>query len=258
MNESKAIIERVRRINTDYQYIELAVTDPALQKIKAGESLLVRLHDPDVMVNEWHPYLREQWWPVGILSDNVLLIERPFDQRYQPQQVISVLGPVGQPYRFRKSLRNVLLVAYDSPPTPLTIMIEQLLHNQVSVTLVLLGRARSYQTDHISPEVEVLHGDETLDWPDMVMALGWADQIFVVVGQDDERLRFGEVMQKIKERRSDIPKNYTFGVFQPILPCGTGACSACLLRVENELVPVCTKGPSFDLTTIQLPNVDKT
>ena len=253
MNESRAIIERIRRINAQYQYIELAVDDAAIQKIKPGESLLVRLVDPDATITNWDPYLREQWWPVGFVNDNVILIERPFDHRYQPQQIVSVLGPVGQAYRFRKSLRNVLLVAYNTPPTPLTIMISQLLNNKVSVTIVLLGSARDYQTDHLPPEVEVQRGDDDLDWQDMVMTLGWADQIFVVVGQDDERVRFQEVLVKVKERRIDVPKNYIFGVFQPLLPCGTGACTACLLNIGSDLVPVCTKGPSFDLTSVKLP-----
>lgn len=251
MNETRAIIERIRRINADYQYIELAVDGLAV--VRPGESLLVRLGDAGKDTMTWEPYLREQWWPVGYVNQNVMLIERPFDNRYQPQQVVSVLGPVGAPYRFRKSLRNVLLVAYNTPPTPLTIMIEQLLNNNVSVTMVLLGDARAYKTDHISPEVEVIRGDNKMDWPEMVMTLGWADQIFCVVGQDDERLRFQEVLAKVKERRVDVPKNYIFGVFQPLLPCGSGACTACLLRVGNELTPVCTKGPAFDLTTVKLP-----
>ena len=42
MNESRAIIERIRRINADYQYIELAVDDAAIKKIKPGESALMR------------------------------------------------------------------------------------------------------------------------------------------------------------------------------------------------------------------------
>ena len=85
------------------------------------------------------------------------------------------------------------------------------------------------------------------------MTLGWADQIFVVAHQDDELLRFGEVMRMVKERRNDIPESYIFGVFQPLLPCGIGACSACLLKVGKDLVPACTKGPTFDLTQVKLP-----
>jgi hypothetical protein len=253
MNESRAIIERIRRINAQYQYLELGIAEEALRKMKPGESLLVRLHDPESESESWHPYLREQWWPAGMTPNGLLLIERPHSESYYPQQVISVLGPIGQPYRFRKSLRNVLLIAYDTAPTPLTIMIGQLLNNKISVTLVLLGAARNYQTEHLPPEVEVVRGDGDLVWPEQVMTLGWADQIFAVVRQDDELLRFGELMARLKELRNDVPPNYIFGVFQPWLPCGVGACAACLLRVGDELLPACSKGPSFDLTSVQLP-----
>jgi hypothetical protein len=253
MNESRAIIERIRRINAHYQYLELAIADEAIRKIRPGESLLVRLSDPEADNDAWHPYLREQWWPAGLTPTGLLLIERPHSESYSPQQVISVLGPIGQPYRFRKSLRNVLLIAYDTAPTPLTIMIGQLMNNKISVTLVLLGSARNYETQHIPPEVEILRGESGLVWPEQVMTLGWADQIFVVVRQDDELFRFGEVMRRVKELRNDVPANYIFGVFQPWLPCGVGACAACLLRVSDVLVPACTKGPTFDLTTVQLP-----
>jgi hypothetical protein len=253
MNESHALIERLRRINNRYQYIELAVEDEALRKMKPGESLLVRPIEAEDDSIHWEPYLREQWWPAGFTPEGLLLIERPYHSRYYPQQELSVLGPIGRPYRFRKSLRNVLLIAYDTAPLPLTIMIGQLLHNKVSVTLVLLGKAQAYQTEHLAPEIEILPGDDDLTWPEQVMTLGWADQIFVVVKQDDELSRFSEILRLVKTLRIDVPQNYIFGIFQPWLPCGVGACSACMLRVENSLVPSCTKGPMFDLTLVGLP-----
>ena len=99
----------------------------------------------------------------------------------------------------------------------------------------------------------MVHGDDGLNWQDMVMTLGWADQIFVVAKQDDELMRFAEVFRIVQDKRIDIPQNYIFGVFQPLLPCGIGACSACMLRVDGDLVPICTKGPAFDLTRVKLP-----
>src|SRR5262245_14738081 len=123
MKDSQAIIERVRRINPNYQHLELAV-DESLSKIKPGQSLLVRT--APLTENNWHPYLREQWWPVSI-NNNKLLIERPTGVRYEPGQIVNALGPVGQPYRFRRTLRNVLLVAYDVPPTALLMTIPWLL-----------------------------------------------------------------------------------------------------------------------------------
>jgi len=254
MNESSGIIEKIRLINPKYQYLEVAIQDQSLRKLKPGESLLVRFIDPDDSeADSWDPYLREQWWPSGFTPEGLLLVERPFSHKYRPQQEISVIGPVGQPYRFRKSLRNVLLIAYDVAPLPLTIMIGQLIHNKISVTLVLLGEAQSYQTDHLSPEVEVIRGNDKLEWSDQVMTLGWADQMFVVVKQDDELMRFSQFMRRVEELRNDIPKNYIFGVFQPLLPCGVGACGACMIRKGSEMVTSCTKGPTFDLTQVNLP-----
>ncbi len=254
MNETTAFIERIRLINPQYQYLELAIQDDSFLNLKPGESLLVRFLDPDDnTIERWDPYLRDQWWPAGFTKEGLLLVERPFTHRYRPQQEISIMGPIGQPYRFRKSLRNVLLVAYDTPPFPLTIMIGQLIHNKISVTLVLIGEAQNYQTDHLSPEVEVIHGNEQLEWADQVMTLGWADQIFVVVKQDDELSRFAQFMNRVRELRNDIPKNYIFGVFQPLLPCGVGACGACMVRIGKELLTSCTKGPTFDLTQVKLP-----
>lgn len=253
MRESRALIERLRRINGNYQYLELAVEDEALRKMKPGESLLVRPYSNEEEIDSWDPYLREQWWPAGLTPEGLLLVERPHNPRFYPQQELSVIGPIGRPYRFRPSLRNVLLIAYDTDPLPLTIMIGQLLHNDVRVTLVLLGKAQEYNTEHLPTDIEVVHGEDDLHWPDQVMTLGWADQIFVVVKQDDELGRFAEVLTMIRNLRADVPKNYVFAVFQPLLPCGVGACSACMLRVGNELLPACTKGPMFDLTLMALP-----
>lgn len=244
MKETEAIIERVRRINGDYQHLELAV-DSAMGRIKPGQTLLARVS------SGWEPYLRELWWPVGISQDK-LIIERPGADRYEPGQIIQVMGLVGKPYLFRRTLRNVLLVAYDTPPTPLLMTIPWLLGNNVSVTLVLLGTAAKYNTQHLPPEVEVVQGDEEVNWPNQVMTVGWADQVFATVGREDELTRFSKVYARFKERRADLPKNYLFGVFQPMLPCGAGACYACVLRMRDGLSLVCTEGPAFDLTQVVL------
>lgn len=256
MNESRAQIDRIRRINEDYMYLEVAIENEPLRKLKPGASLLARPLDPDdEAVERWEPYLREQWYPAGFTAAGNLLVERPFSERYRPGMVYSVLGPVGQPYRFRKSLRNVLLVAYDTAPLPLTIMISQLIGNDISVTLVLLGDAQAYDTEHLAPEVEVVHGTGDAEWTDQVMTLGWADQIFVVVKQDDEKMRFARFYERVTLLRNQIPKNYIFGVFQPVMPCGVGACGACMMRYDNEVVAACTQGPTFDLTRVQLPKL---
>lgn len=244
MQEKQAIIERIRRVSSAAQHLELAVED-SFTKLKPGQSLLVRLS------GGWDPYLREHWWPVDLVK-NKMIVERPASARYEPGQVISLLGPVGQPYRFRRSLRNVLLLAYNNTPTALLMTIPWLLANRVSVTLVLLGEATGYDTQHISPEIEIIRGDENMNWEKRVMTIGWADQVFAVVPQNDEISHFQNLWTLFTELRSDIPRQYLFGVFQPPLPCGTGACQACTLRMAQGMRLVCSDGPAFDLATVML------
>jgi len=249
MKETEAIIERVKRINTETQHLELAV-DEAFHKIKPGQSLLARIDQ-----TSWNPYLRQQWWPVNVTEGKQLVIARPRTEDYQPGQVVSVLGLIGQPYRFRRSLRNVLLIAYDTSPTPLLMTIPWLLGNNISTTMVLLGSANDFTTAHLPTDVEIIRGDsedDTLSWHNQVMTVGWADQVFVVVNADDEVTRFSEIVERFRELRAEIPKNYLFGVFQPTLPCGAGACHACVIRTRKGAPLNCVDGPAFDLTEVVL------
>ncbi|GAB4515902.1 MAG: hypothetical protein OHK0046_20120 [Anaerolineae bacterium] len=248
MKETNAIIERVRRINNQYQHIELAI-DEAMGRIKPGQSLLVREND-----KSWDPYIRERWWPVG-LSSGKLVIERPAEVDYQPGQLVNTIGLIGQPYRFRRTLRNVLLIAYDVPPTSLLLTIPWLLGNKISVTLVLAASARDYDTRHIAREVEITRSEETdsgFAWPDQVMTLGWADQVFVAVNPAQESAQFSEVVARFRELRTDIAENYLFGIFQQAAPCGVGACHACTIAMRNGTQLACTDGPALDLTQVVL------
>jgi hypothetical protein len=36
--------------------------------------------------------------------------------------------------------------------------------------------------------------------------------------------------------RADIPANYLFGVFRPLLPCGVGACSSCMVKLQRQQI----------------------
>lgn len=256
MDETEAIIERVTQVNPTTQHLDLAIDD-ALKHIKPGQSLLVR---PDGA--GWQPYLREHWWPVNVRPGKII-VDRPLANRYDTGQVVNVIGPVGQPFRFRRTLRNVLLIAYDTSPTPLLMTIPWLLGNQISVTLVLLGAGRAYETRHINPEIEIIVGDAPKDdaedpipeviWPNQVMTIGWADQVFVVTAPDNELERFKRVLSRFQGLRAEVPRNYIFAVFQPPMVCGAGACSACMLQMRKGTQLICTDGPAFDLTQVVLP-----
>ncbi|MCA9886925.1 MAG: hypothetical protein KC546_01080 [Anaerolineae bacterium] len=254
MRLTQAKIERIRRINPQVIHLELGMIDESLYRIKPGQTLLARLVDASGEPLAWDPYLREQWWPLGMTGQNTLIVEHPADPRYEPGQYVSLLGPIGEPYRFSQRAQNILLIAYDASPTPLTIMLTWLLRNQLSVTLVLLGSAREYSTDHLSAEVEVIRGEDGLDWPEQVMTIGWADQLFAVVAPDDELRHFQEIRELLLERKMVIPQYFAYGIFQPTTVCGTGACFACALRMSNSARPrlACTDGPAFDLLDVRL------
>jgi Iron-sulfur cluster binding domain of dihydroorotate dehydrogenase B len=246
MKESQAIIERVTRLNEHYQRLHLTVED-FTSDLKPGHSLLARR-----LPERWDPYLREQWWPVA-LAKNTIVVERPGSIIYEPGQVVSLLGVVGQPFRYKRTVHNVLLMAHDTAPTPLVMSIGWLQGNGVSVTLVLSGKARLYPTQHLHPEVEIIQADDALNWPNRVLTAGWADQVFAVVPQDDERERFSYIWNIFKAMRAEITKTYLFGVYQSILPCGVGACQACMIPLRHgEAAYICTDGPAIDLTSVML------
>lgn len=251
MRESQAYIERITRVNRDFQRLELAV-DRSLSALRAGQALLVRRVDKDYEAEQWHPYLRELWFPVEILASNLLVIEQPARAHFTPGQLLSIIGPVGQPFRFRQKLRNILLIAYNSTPAALLMMLAPLLERQVSVTMVLMGSSRDYETSHLPGEIEITQADDDLTWSDMIMTLGWADQVFAAVGPGNELEYLGDIMRVMRERRNDVPANYVFGVLQRLLPCGVGACHACALNLRGTLKLQCVDGPAFDLTTLRL------
>ncbi len=251
MKESQAYIERITRVNRDYQRLDLAV-DKSLSTLRAGQALLVRRIDKDYEAERWDPYLRELWFPVEILASDMLVIEQPARSHFTPGQLLSIMGPVGQPFRFRQKLRNILLIAYNSTPAALLMMLAPLLERQVSITMVLIGSARAYETSHLPGEIEIIQADDDLSWSDMVMTLGWADQVFATVGPGDELEHLGDIMRLMRERRKDLPANYAFGVLQRQLPCGVGACHACMLNLRGARKLQCVDGPAFDLTTLRL------
>ena len=251
MKETQAYVERVRRVNRNYQRLDLAV-DEALTAVQPGQALLVRRIERDYEVERWEPYLRALWFPVEVQPSNILVVEQPMSQSCQPGQLLSIIGPVGAPLRFRQKLRNILLIAYNSTPEALLLMLSPLLKRGASVTLILMGAARSYDSSHLPEPVEVVRADDDLRWHDMVMTLGWADQVFATVSPGDEFRYFGAIMQLIRERRNDVPANFIFGVFQRQLPCGIGACHACMLNSRDGLKLQCLDGPAFDLTTLRL------
>jgi hypothetical protein len=245
MKETQALIQRVRRVNDTHQHITLSV-EPTLLGLKAGQAMLRR---PDA--NGWQPYLPDIWFPVALEKDT-LTVERPLAEHYEPGTVVTLAGLLGKPFRFRRTLRNVLLIAHDTPPTALLMPVQPLLNSKVNVTLLLLGTAADYGTGHLPEEVEIIKGGADFDWPNRLTTIGWADQIFVTVSPLNEQRSYRKFWAAFRELRSDAPAGYIFGIFQMPMPCGVGACDACLVKCRSGEVAACIEGPALDLTDVRM------
>ncbi len=251
MKETQAYIERIRRVNREYQRLDLAVDD-SLANIQAGQALLVRRIEKDYEAEVWDPYLRELWFPVEAQARSILVVEQRARQPFLPGQLLSIIGPVGSPIRLRQKLRNILLIAHDSSPAALLFMLSPLLARDVSITLVLMGAARQYEASHLPEALELIRAEDNLGWNDMVMTLGWADQIFALGTPGEELASFAKILRLVRSRRTVLPPRFIYGMLQRQLPCGLGACHACMVNTRQGHKLQCVDGPAFDLTTLRL------
>lgn len=243
--ETRATIERVRRLSARLQRLDLGVEE-SLAKLKPGESLLARLTE-----DSWDPYLAETWTPVA-LNGRTVTIERPANNHYTPGQVVTLLGPVGAPYPMRYNLRNLLLLALDTPPTPLILLATLAVHSKIQVTMVRSGVALEYPLDALPPEIELLEGDLDQGWPNQVTTVGWADQVIAVANPAYADAMYTTLVQRIHELRAEVPKRYILGIFSPPLTCGVGACHGCGLGSKSgDDKLLCIDGPAQDLEDVK-------
>jgi len=240
---TQATIERVRRISPALQRIEIGV-EASLARLKPGHLLLARLSD-----DGWDPYLAEPWIPV-VADGLTVTIERPANSHYAPGQIVTLLGPVGAPFPMRYNLRNLLLLAEDTPPTPLVLLAGLAIRSQIEVTLVLGGTAAEYPLDALPPEVEVLTGSVEEGWPNQVTTVGWADQVIAVADPRYRERVYAALLARIHELRAEVPRQYVLGLFDQPLPCGTGACQGCAVACREKDRLICVDGPAIDLQDV--------
>ncbi len=250
MQEAQAIIERIRRVSPTIQRLDIAV-NKAHRDFAAGEFFLART------TNSFDPYLREAWIPVERQSGTIV-IERPAKQVFTPGQDVRLLGPLGKPIPLHEGTRALLLVAYDSSPAALLMLAQTVLERQGAITLALIGRAQHYPMDALPEEIEVVRADDHASWPERNKTLAWADQIVAVAPPPFDIAAYGQLLNSVRDARMWVVERYIYGLFQHPMPCGVGACSACLVRHTNgDDLPACVEGPAFDLLSVNLNIVEK-
>lgn len=254
MQQTLALIERVRRSGAHSQQLSLSIS-PSLKHIQPGHSFLTPGRNAS-----FDPYLLERWWPIHC-QENQLVVECPFPndsplRRYEPGEGLTLLGPIGQPLPFQKKLRHVLLIAEDCQPHPLRLAIDRLLDRQACITLVLLGTAANTDVRSLDPRVEVSLGApreaDPRHWPEQVLSVGWADQVFITTAAEGQRARFAIWRRRFGELRNGVPAKFLWGLFTPTWPCGAGACGACDIATRDGVKYTCRHGPALDLTRCRL------
>lgn len=242
MRETQAIIERAIHISADLFRLEIAV-DFAPGSIQPGHYFLARVQPV------WEPYLRERWEPVHI-DGGRLLIDRHPDDFLAPGTVVDLLGPCGRPMPLRKNAERLLFIVQGVVPSPIIALVENAVGEGRAVTMVLDGPAQSYPLAELPPQVEVLRAPEGWAWADQVEALRWADQVIALAAPHETDKHYGQLWEIINQLRAPVPKGFALGLFTGPVPCGTGACGACLVRGRREDIYACIEGPALDLSQL--------
>lgn len=215
----------------------------------------------------WTPYLRRPLFPSTIAEHSVTFWGDPtrdegvawlFDQ---PEGAsLDFLGPLGKGFALHAHVRRLLLVAEAPYASPLLALIAPQLARQGSVGLLveattvaellppaLLPPAVEYytattdRTPGHDPSLDAALG-RALPWTDGVCAAGSSRFL--------QRLK-----RKISAARSAGPADTLHAGFAQALapaplPCGIGACLACLVDTGRGTHRACQRGPVFDLTEL--------
>lgn len=240
MLEAQAIIERVRKLSPSVQQLDLAV-DSGHAEVQPGHLFLARTTE------SLDPFLREPWMPVRRDGLSVT-VELPAGKTYAPAQVVNLIGPVGRPIPLREITRNLLLITHEATPAALVMLAETALRQRISVSMLLLGASRQYPLDALPPEMEVITAVDLAAWDSKVSLIKWAQQIVAVSPPPLDNEFYATLLDVANAVLLKVPLGLLYGLYHPPLPCGVGACAACLVRHGAEDLPACTDGPAFDLT----------
>ena len=164
----------------------------------------------------------------------------------QPNDIIDLLGPLGNGFSIYPTPRNLLLVGGGIGIAPLYFLAHEALREKHSVKL-LYGTADSKRLS-ISPNIELVSATEdgTVGYRGMVTDLlpehiDWADQVFAC--GPSSMYRAMAKMPELKDKPVQISLEVRMG-------CGLGVCYGCTVKTKKGLKQVCKDGPIFKLSDI--------
>jgi dihydroorotate dehydrogenase electron transfer subunit len=226
----------------------------------AGVFLLARAESGDALTRPWENYLRVPLFPTRIevrgpalrVACALLLHTAPAHDwllSRTPGDEIDVLGPLGNGFTITPHCRNLLLVGDAATAGALLPLAGPLLDRGGRVTVLMQSEAASPPPirDTLPLAVE-LHVEAKVN---LLAALGglsaWADQIALCLPAAD----LSGVARTLRASRFRLDVGFAQALVITPLPCGCGACLACLTPLANGgFTRACVHGPVFDLTRL--------
>jgi dihydroorotate dehydrogenase electron transfer subunit len=233
----------------------------AEQTIVAGRFVLARCEDGDATSRAWQTYLRRPLFPTNVERHDAetrvtFLLPTTDDPGYQylaqlpAGRNVDLLGPFGNGFTYSVATHTLLLAA-DLAQAPLLLpLIES--HLDRGTRILFLVRAKS--SDDAASLVAALPipVEVRVEPPaGFATAVGelsaWADRVSLALPSDD----YAQIADAVRQRRFRLNPGFADALVQTPLPCGVGACLACLVPLSGgSFTRACVHGPIFDLTRI--------
>lgn len=212
----------------------------------------------------WSPYLRRALFPTSIDPTELGFLVAPSSDpglawlAAQPiGTALDLIGPQGRGFSFQEHQRRLLLAAEAASVAALLALIPPALARQASITLLLHAHQRAdlLPSSALPPAVEYftacddpLPGQPASLDDELTRALSWADGLYLA----GSPAFLQRARSAVIEARFAITRGFAQAVAPVSLPCGVGACLACLVDTGRGLHRACMRGPVFDLGDLAL------
>ncbi len=222
-----------------------------------GQFYLLRTGDA------WSPYLRRALFPSSIDPNELGFLIRPSQDpamvwlAAQPAGAeLDLIGPLGRGFVADAHQRRILLAA-DGAAESLLALISPALARQASITLLLHARQRAelLPASALPPAIEYYTScdDPQSGLPaamddELARALSWADGLYLA----GSTAFLARAKVAVTAARFMVTRGFAQAVAPAPLPCGVGACLACLVDTGRGLHRACVRGPVFDLGDLAL------
>jgi hypothetical protein len=168
-------------------------------------------------------------FPSRILRDG-FISDVPPEACWRLGDTLEIWGPLGDGFTPPIASRNWLLVSLETTSLRLLPLIHLGLERGVNLSL-----CSDHLPTNLSPQIELN--------PNIEEALTWADYLALDVSME----AIPRIRAYLGLSMHDIPTIAAQALIAPPMPCGLGACLACVVRGHHGWHPACVEGPVFEL-----------